>query len=452
MTAVLLLVVFALLQGLPVVRIVDPAIKGASWLGGSFLIGSGLLAFELAILSMMGAGWEPSTFVPFTMLAAAMFWAAAWRLERIGPRGEGDEDSTSQSRSIRVSPRLYSLLLDSLTVAVIGGHFLFATIAPIAESDFMNVWGLKARTFWIAGGIDFSFLTSPWSAAFHVDYPILLPLVYDVVAIFGGSWDDSVLGAVTTLFGAAALLVFRGEFKTATGSNVFSALGTLGVSGLVLSPWIGLAEGPFAAYATAGVLLIRRGLKSRAPHALHLGALIIGCGALVKNEGLALVIAVGVGVLLSERSFRPALSLWPAFAIPWIWLIPKTVYGLGSDLGSEGVVSRVVSRLADPFQLLGAIAATSVGRGLMWTGLLLAVLVTGRRMLREELFPLTVILAQLAAYMMAYTTSPYDLVWHVTWSWERLVSHLTPLVVFLISIHLVRFWRGLAEAPAKPAE
>jgi hypothetical protein len=102
-------------------------------------------------------------------------------------------------------------LLDLLTLALIAGYVRVTTLAPPAEADFYAMWGAKAKQFFVTGGIDWRFLTDPLNVPSHVDYPMLLPLLYDVQALLLGRWpDERWLGLVHIAASGAALLVIRG--------------------------------------------------------------------------------------------------------------------------------------------------------------------------------------------------------------------------------------------------
>ncbi|MBW3670482.1 MAG: hypothetical protein KY432_02285 [Acidobacteria bacterium] len=406
-------------------KLIDRDVSGGTWVGTALLAGGAAISVQLAFMSLVGVDWSRGLVLGGIIVLAVALWFTAWKSRCL---------VLERSRSVVG----VALAVDLLTVLAVAGHGVFATLAPVVENDFMTIWGLKARTFWIAQGIDVPFLTNPWSVLFHVDYPILLPLAYDAVAILGGEWNDRLLGAVTTFFAAAALIVIRRESLVEAGSDMISALTALGISGLLLSPWIGLAEGPLAAYVIAGVLVLRRGLKESNNGTIRLGAILIGCGALVKNEGLALMVAVFLGVLVADRSVRRMIQLWPALLIASFWLIPRIALQLSTDLGSEGVMSRVFYRIVHPGELIKVITGTGVGRDLVWIAVLLGIVMIGRRLLQEELFTVSVIAAQFVAYLLAYMASPHDLEWHVTWSWERLVSHISPLIVFIVAVQLAR--------------
>ena len=54
---------------------------------------------------------------------------------------------------------------------------------------------------------------------------------------------------------------------------------------------------------------------------------------------------------------------------------------------------------------------------------------------------------QFACYLGAYLATPFDVAWHVTWSWERLVAHLTPALTYAVLVQLVG---TMSTAPTYP--
>jgi hypothetical protein len=436
MIALILLLLISVASGLPVAMMLDRSLRGAGLVGSGLLIGMAVLATELFVLSVMSVSWSRVTLFAATVVIGTLFWTLALRGGRVPPLHGG------------LRP---SLLVDFATGVVVGGHLLFATAAPVAENDFMTIWGLKAKTFWFHGGIDFEFLASPWSVLFHVDYPLLLPLIYDVFAVLNGGWDDRWLGGVTTLFGLGGLLLIRAEAERETGSPWIGSFLTLGMSGVVLSPWIGLAEGPLAAYIVGGCLLIRRGAGVGDPSAIRLGAVLLGCAALTKNEGLTMIVAAALGVAIATLSFRTALLLWPAVAITLPWLIVRAIHGLRTDLWQEGALDRIAARVLEPAELLQPLSQTWLGRPLLFVALTAAFVIGVKRIAKSEQFLMIAIIVQLGFYLLAYLASPHDVAWHVTWSWERLVSHLLPLVVLVVSMQMVGMIRSSAEGRMLPS-
>lgn len=322
----------------------------------------------------------------------------------------------------------------------LAGYALFATAAPMWEFDFLTNWGLKAKMFALHGGIDWEFLRQSWYRNTHPDYPPLVPLMFDAFAALRGGWDDRWIGIFYPLLAlAASLFAFRMARKE---------IGDIGAAALALilfplfaSPWPGLADGWLTAFAFIGLLLIRRGNITP-------GALFLGLGALTKNEGLTFIIAAAIALIATRRT-RDIARLWPAVVLALPWPILCALHGVHGDLTSGSVLQRVAAHLSHPATMLDAFRGAPVGKPLLWLGIIAGLLLSrfGQRFL---------VLAagiQLLFYAGAYFVTPHDVVWHVRWSWERLVTHVTPLLAYAALIELWPLIRreGLPALPARTA-
>lgn len=312
--------------------------------------------------------------------------------------------------------------IDLLTITLIAGYAKLALAAPPIENDYLLIWGVKAKEFFFARGIDWTWLESPINHTAHPDYPILLPLVYDAFALVTGGWNDRWIGIITVAYGVAALLVVRGVLADEL-PRPWRAVATAALMPLVFSPYVGLAEAPLIAYALAGLLLIRRGGTLR-------GAIHLGFAAFTKNEGLTLIVAAALALIAAER-WRELPRLWPAVAIPLPWLVLRTVHGLQTDLLVPGIFARLAARLADPWPVFAAMSRYPAGSLLFWLGVAAALLLGWRRVGREERFLALVIVLQFLFFIAAYFVSPRELDWHVRWSWERIVHQLMPAIALL---------------------
>jgi len=101
------------------------------------------------------------------------------------------------------------------------------------------------------------------------------------------------------------------------------------------------------------------------------------------------------------------------------------------------VVARVIAHLRDPRPILAAIASVSLGKPLFWIALAAGIVIASRTLVTRERFVIVTLLVQFVCYLGAYIATPYDVAWHVTWSWERLVAHLTPALTFVVLLALV---------------
>src|ERR1700680_326652 len=287
MTAVLVAILTLVVLGLPAALALDRSARGLVLLGVSFLYGSGIIFFVLLGFSVVGSRWS----VIGVTIGALLIWSilGVVALRRSGARTAGR------------GPRPH--WLDVATLLTVIGYALYATVAPLWEWDFWAIWGLKARVFFEHGGIDWHFLESRWNTFAHPDYPLLLPLNFDFVAVLQGSWSDRWLGALFVAWGLALLCIVRG-LAVRESSTVPAAVITLTAASLAVSRYIGLAEGPLIAFGAGAVLFLRYALLYDEPAAWRHGAVLLGLAANVKNEGIALMVAVAVAVLIVRSEER----------------------------------------------------------------------------------------------------------------------------------------------------
>lgn len=423
MTGALLALALMLAVGAPLALALPGRPRRLSTLAGeSYLLGSGAAAFLLMGLSIAGVRWS----VAILVSGSAMIMALAFLALR------------TQSLQIERPTLGWALLFDLCTLLLVLGFVRYATLAPTIETDYITIWGVKGREFWLAHGIDWSFLETPLNTHAHVDYPILLPLVFDVQALLAGAWPENWMGVVTASYGVAALLFVRGMLEDEIGSSG-AALTTLALMPLLFSPYLGLAEGPLLAYSVAGLLLVRHAMtRGSGGHVLRAG-IFLGLAASSKNEGVTLVLAALLAVLISGR--RDLLPrLWPAIVIPMPWWILRAVHDLPSDLVGAGFFERLGASLRNPAAIFRVLIEHPVGQPLFWIGVTAACALAWRKVATTERFLAVAILLQLLFLVGAYFVTPHDLVWHVRWSWDRIVRQLMPALALLALFSNVGLW------------
>lgn len=451
MALVLVAIATTIVVGIPVVLAIDRHARGAALVGLSYLYGAGLVWATLLALSVLHIAWTAATTTVTLVLCSAAMWGVVV-MRRAGPQPpERTANDLPLDRCRAAAP-----IVDLLTTYTVASYALYATIARLWEWDFWAIWGLKARVFFEAGGVDWKFLRSPFNDFAHPDYPLLVPLNYAYAALVGGQWDDRWLGLLGVASAAAVLLIVRSLAAREAGAFAASVL-TLAATAFVLSRYVGLAEGPFIAYATAAVLFTRRAVLFDDTAAGRHGAILLGLAASTKNEGLALIACVAIALLaVSRQAMPPAvaklLRLWPAVAIAAPWLIARAFLHLATDIARGSYVSRVAERLPDALSIGGALLQWLPDAS-MWLLMLAGALIIPPDRRRAERFVFTVVLLQLAIYLAAYFGSPHDVEWHIETSWPRLVRHVATPLLYVVMLALARaFSRGetLAHAEARP--
>lgn len=422
MTPELIALLVAAAAGAGVALLLDRKAAGSLVAGESLLLGIGTSAAVLFALSSIGVPWSRTSFG----LAMGIVIVVAWLM--VVRRGRGERSPQLWPKQDGWAIALLAALL-AFAVLLVAGYAILATVAPVWEFDFLADWGLKARAFAAARSVDWRFLEHPLHAEIHPDYPPLVPLAFDLFAVARNGWNDQTVGLISAVFGVALLLVVHRLALEETQRPLTAAFITLALVPFACSPWIGLAEGALVAYGTTGLLLIRRG--SVVP-----GAVMLGLAASSKNEGLTLVLAAAVA-LAADRRLRDLLRFWPAVVIPMPWLILRHVHALQTDITQGDVLGRFVTHLRDPRPLLDAFVRYGTGKPVYWIALGLGVLLVLRTLVKRERFVLVAVAVQFAFYIGAYLVTPHDIDWHVRWSWERLISHLTPVLTYVVLVGML---------------
>jgi hypothetical protein len=320
-------------------------------------------------------------------------------------------------------------LLDLAALIPLTAYATYATLTNVWEWDFWAIWGLKAREFFAHGGIDWQFIAGRWNGFVHPDYPLLVPLNYDFIALAGGGWSDRWLGILNIAWAVALLLIARALAARET-PPLLAALATFALAWIAPSRFIGMAEGALIAFGSAAVLFLRDALRRDAAASWRHGALLLGFAANCKNEGLALLAVVTIVIAVVQR--RAALRLWPAYAIAAPWLILRAVHALGSDMAGNHALARLAARVRFAPQI-GAYLAAHLYQPWFWMALLIGVVMMPKK---RERFVLLVTALQLALYAGAYFVTPYEVRWHIGTSWPRLTEQVAVPITFVVFLAL----------------
>ncbi|OYW07024.1 MAG: hypothetical protein B7X11_00600 [Acidobacteria bacterium 37-65-4] len=326
------------------------------------------------------------------------------------------------------------------------GWLLLAAIATLGRAavlfargaigwDFRYLWGLKAKTFALAGSS-----VASWSAWFpnvwhHPDYP---PLWTDLLA-FGirlGGTPDRVAGAWGALLFVGLVAACWDNCQGLTRPLQLTAA-AVGVAApiVLLRENLGnadLAIAFLAAVALGSLNRVAQRLQPQPATLLTLSVAIVGL-CLTKNEGAALALGcvIGVAATAPRRSIVvTALSL----AVPVIcWHLFLTLHGIP-----------VEPRSLNPFAWLKAAKETAwwlQGHALTLSGLLLfawflALVSIVRRVSSGVLVAVAVWWLAVAT---AYATSLEGVLWQLSTSFDRVIAAPLPGVVTLALAASSRF-------------
>lgn len=284
-------------------------------------------------------------------------------------------------------------------------YALKAATVPDGLDDAFTIWNLRAS--FLAQAPDIAF-TGWWQ---HRDYPPLLPLtIASVWRVAGVSalWPIVLHGAVL----AAVLWVFRRD----TVSLVI--VGGVAVTAAVAQ----YADLPIALCVLLATVAWQRGNMNAA-------ALALGCAMLTKNEGALIALAfVAGGTLATVRVPLPLIARLLPFAV--LLAAFKLAVGAPNDVVQS---TGIVDRLFDPERYIVLIpllvtGLVTFGGG---AGLIVAIrAILERRRIRASA-PAFALVIVLVGYIGIYTITPHDITWHVGSSFDRLLLHLFPALVWL---------------------
>lgn len=78
---------------------------------------------------------------------------------------------------------------EGIALFALAVFILIALTGWITMPDFVYHWGIKGKHFYLARGVDYSYLSKAWNWYTHPDYPNLVPELFAVTALLAGGFD-----------------------------------------------------------------------------------------------------------------------------------------------------------------------------------------------------------------------------------------------------------------------
>ncbi len=433
MIAVLLTILASSIPGLAITRTIDREIRGYALAGASILIGCGTMALALFFASLVHIEWTRTVAVVAALLPLLVFARSSWAsASQAAVGGLRSRRPRVQHMDLPSHTSRTAIAIDALLLLLIIGHAIYATWSPMYEWDYFGIWGLKAKVFFESGGVNWRYLSN---SLWHPDYPLLTPLLMDLPSVMRRAWDDRFVGLMYTALASGLILIARGHLEEELKSDRLGALGALAIACPALNLWVGLGEGPVAAYGCAGLLFVRRGVVRSSNPSIYLGAVLLGFAAWSKNEGLALTGMAIIAVVVT--SWRRAWRLWPAPAIAAIWIITRTLRHYRTDFTEGDVMARVMTHLRSFGFFIRALVIYAPDLRIFWIACFLTLIVFARRAWMRERFLTVALLLQ--AFLMAAQAlaTQADIRAHIQYAWNRLPHQIAPAFGFLAVVLLM---------------
>ncbi len=318
-----------------------------------------------------------------------------------------------------------------VALAAAWGVFLAGLVAlrqPLGATDYVAIWGLKARAISRTGELAALFRIDPAGAFSHPEYPPLWPILLALDSwVVAGRYDDLAAGLLWPLLAlGAALLAARATSGPPWARGAAAAA-------VALLPywraWPGYAEGLLAVVLLAALGELPRLANSRgAPIRLAL-FLVLACWT--KQEGAVAAALFAAGLVLAGRRREGALVAVSSvlFGIG-PWLIYLAARGPGIARADFALPAFAPGKVASAVEALGRIALLP-NIGWILGGAALLAVAPGVRSRRKGV--LLGVAAFGALLLAAFAFTKLDPFWLVIWTWDRLAFLLVVVLVPLLS-------------------
>lgn len=405
-------------------------------------------------LWMLLLGWVQ---VPYSLLLLAGPWLllilpALWLA---GRRGWLQTDLQAVGRLLGIGAtlgaragftRIEQVFVLLLSIALVWVS-LRAMLYPFWAWDELATWGLKAKAFYLAQGIDMSRFEA------HNYYPNLVPLVLTYLYFWLGGVVENIAKGFFPVCGGGLILLFYGSLRRlqvprreALGAAAFVVLnGTTFLNHL----FIAYADLMLTYYYLAAAGLFYLWLRGEAPaRSAVIIAVFAGGMACSKYEGWPLVLVLLLAALLALIWLRPpdfgrkmgvVLLIGLAgflLTLPWRQFVHLQGWDVGLDHVGGFYPEQLV--LGSWFVLQAVVYIPYFG--LLWPCILLSFLVAGRAVLHTPVVFLALLVAgNLAATVLAYAivpTSAAEFPLYIRATVDRLLLHAAPASALIFAVPL----------------
>lgn len=422
----------------------------ARWLPASMLLrvclafGAGLFIHSCVHLAALAvqcrhtfAWWA----VDYATLAFA--WCVARRLERAG----------SSSTPVGLPERLAAVPARRIcaviaALATLWVTFFFIAMYHKSQSGVLDawaIWNLKAACFFRGG--------EQWTNAFshvidwsHPDYPLLLSLNVARLWSLGGQESFAASGLLAICFSIATVGLLYALIERLAGCipAAIAVLGMIAARAFLQQGASQLADVPVGFMLLVGLGCAMIGLREAGSERrwFCVAGLFAGAAAWTKNEGLLMMLAMFAVLFLLAGGKRRAMLVGYALgaAAPLTVVVIFKLFLAGpSDLLADASLARTWSMVTDwsRHAMIGHIVMLTV-RHNIGDALLLSLLVAAVAMgvsragVRAAMFAAVTLMLIIAGYHFVYLTTPYDLIWHLTTSVDRLLMQLWPAALLAL--------------------
>ncbi|MBE9664010.1 hypothetical protein [Mucilaginibacter myungsuensis] len=326
-------------------------------------------------------------------------------------------------------PKQTLILLVSLFSIVL--YFIFFQ-SKHGDWDAWSIWNLHAK--FMADPRHWRNMFAPELNYSHRDYPLMLPSVVGYLWNSLGNCTANVplLFALLVAFSIPVATYFSlaADHDKRTYACLAVLLFAVDSNFKLIASYQG-ADTLLSLFILLSVAYLLRQV-SASGNQIGIAAFMAASGTWVKNEGWLFFVVFTLAFLI--RNYRSA-GLIKKYAIgaalPLIVSLSfKLFYAPANDLVAAGGKS-LLTYIKDPARYIAIIKFILValtGRYILLTAVLMTALILCRRYFVSSTFMILALVFM--GYMVVYLTTPYGLDWHLTTSFDRVLQHLCPSLIF----------------------
>lgn len=349
-----------------------------------------------------------------------------------------------------------SSLKTKVTILIIALVILFLLLysitSPFVAWDAFAMWWFKAKVFYQEGRFIFpdTFIGSnagifswPESIIRHYNYPPLYSLTTDIYYILAGRASETITKSINLAYIGSFMLFVYNYFQSKKKVNIIVLIFFItipSVTAMLLGPnFFGYPDIVLGVIlAITGTLFIMYVRESSISN-LALLLLFITCLLLTKNEGLpmaaffiAAICYFNIFIKKEYKLIRYTYILVP-LVILLIWLYVTKKNGIHSEFDPSIVFKTTFTQKIDRIQrILTGLKPfffsdyTTISFGILF---LLVIINAWLARSKTTIFICSFIVFTIVIYLGIYFITPYDIVWHIKLSFERLIMQLFPALI-----------------------
>jgi hypothetical protein len=408
----------------------------------SFLLGSGVLTIEMLLIGAFGMRINVMNIVLLTsfVILLPLIRVVATKSTVLGIEKLG---------SIKLN--IFDIFfLTMITLRIL--YVIFEDLVkPVVSVDAFANWSLRAKVFFVDGGLALSKNSAIFAGGGQTFYPIHIPLLETWVFNVLGIWDDRLVKAIFPLFFISLLIIFYYAIKRITGFSfaIFSTylLSTLPM--LVHHATIEYSDLIVAIYLASSVLFLLRSFDENDDGFFYLSALLGGIATWTKSEGMPFLmvnfVVIYIFSLIANKDSKFLINkVLGYFALAMIFKLPWSLVNIVNKIPKNVWQKIEYNKLFANADRLPVIFDQFYKKFLFYGNwniawfVLLIVLVFSFNKLKDlkKLLPLTVIVLYLAAFLFLYYLTP-------SYAWlldgttlNRNTLIIMPILIYFISINL----------------